>query len=258
MDLKKPSNWIKEICLFVLLVIEVIFTFLSFFNKWNQEISMALLFADVLTLFNGFLSVVNKFDNEHHDMQNKIAKEHTEIKGAIDLYKDIEELTYVSCFEGSYVQSQKISGTEIWVISNCIDEPDEVLQQIFNNLVFGVKYYYVIPNDRTCENDLKNTVNRLSDLRKRSRKVNLAQSSIRYIKDDLFDFLPTSVVDILYYCNPNSTDYNSNMKIFYSFQSDIHSGIFYKPISLDNEKRRAVFNKMLDWKKRNWIELTIQ
>ena len=249
MDFRKPSKWIKEICLFILLAIEVALTFFSFHKNWNQEISMALLFADVLTLFNGFMSIVSKFDNEHQDMQNRLAKEHTEIKGAIELYKDIEELAFISCFEGDYVRSQTIPGAEIWIISNCIDEPDEVLRQIHRNLLAGVKYYYVIPNDRTCENDLKNTASRLSILRKKGKK-NTSNISIKYIKDDLFDFLPTNVVDVVYYCNPNSSDYNSNMKIFYAFQNDIVSGLFYKPVLLDNSKQRSIFNKMLDWKNR--------
>lgn len=254
MDLKKPSNWIKETCLIILLAVEIIFTFLSFAKNWNEEISLALLFADVLTLFNGFWSVVNKFDNEHHDMQNKIEKEHIEIKGAIELYKDIEELKYISCFEGNYIQSQNISGTEIWIISNCIDEPDDVLNKIFDNLLKGVQYYYVIPHDLSTENDLKNTVTRLSKLFEKTRKKQ-QNFSIKYIQDDLFDFLPTNIVDILYYCNPKSTD--NNMKIFYSFQNDTSLGIFYKPVYLDNKTKKAFFNKMIDWKKRNWIELKL-
>lgn len=255
MDLKKPVNWIKVISLIVLLVIETVLTFVGYGKNWNQEVMTALLVFDVITLFDTLMSIINKFDNEHKDMQKRMVEEHTKIIGAIELYKDIEELSYISCFEGTYIQSQIVSGTEIWIISNCIDEPETVLHQIYKNLVEGVTYYYVIPNDSACETDLKNTANRLSELKKKNRcNVDI---SIKYIQDDLFDFLPINLVDVLFYCNPNSPDYTNNMRVFYAFQNDMKSGLFYKPALLDNSQKRLMFKKMGVWKKRRWKKLTI-
>ena len=86
--MKKTRRWIKEIGLLVLLTIEGILTFLGFSNQWSNEVIIGLIFADVLTVINGITTLLDKWDNETLHI---IEKEHDEIKGAIELYKDIEK-----------------------------------------------------------------------------------------------------------------------------------------------------------------------
>lgn len=252
------SKWTKEIFLGILLMCEIFFSFIGYVKKWPFEIYMSLLFADVLTLFNTLMSIVNKFDGEYCDMQNKIEKEHTEIKGAIELYNDIEELTYISYFEGAYVQEHNARGAEIWIISNSVEEPENVLEEMAKNLVEGASYYYVIPNDSTEVKSLENSVSELSKIVKRSYK-RANPLSIKYIQDDLFDFLPTDIVSILYYCTPTKPDRNEDMMVFYSFHNEREDGkIFYKPIK-DSNKARNFFKKMEEWKQnRKWKEMRLE
>lgn len=157
MDRKSFKNWAKEICLLIMFATEVIFTFLSFRNDWPEEVRLSLLFANILTLFDGLLSIINKWDNEHKEMQIELEKEHDEIKGAIELYKDIERQEYVTCFEGDYITTQSKQGVEIWIICNSFAEPDCVIAEMLKNLKKGVQYYYIITKHGRCETDIKNT-----------------------------------------------------------------------------------------------------
>ena len=231
------------------MIVEGIMTFLGLSNQWSNEIIIGLIFADVLTLFNGIMSLLDKWDNETVEV---IKKEHDEIKGALELYKDLERLIYVTQFEGEYIDKQKNQNAEIWIISNCIAEPDPVIKRIYSNLKKGVKYYYVIPNSMSHEKDLKNAFDKLCNMNKSSNH----SLSMKYIKDDLFDFIPTDIIDILIYCNPDSTDYKTNMKVFYSFQKDYGEDPFYKPVELVPKRIHEIFEKMTVWKtNKHWNEL---
>ena len=75
------------------------------------------------------------------------------------------------------------------------------------------------------------------------------------LNSDLFDFLPTDIADILFYCNPNSTDYKTNMRIFYSFQSERMEEIYYKPITPSEKDIKKYFDDMKTWKEREWQTL---
>lgn len=247
--MKNTKKWIKEIALVFLLIVEGVLTFSGFSNEWSNEIIIGLIFADVLTVFNGIMALIEKWDNETIHI---IEKEHDEIKGALELYKDLERMKYITQFEGEYIDKQKKQNAEIWIVSNCVAEPDAVLKRIYGNLKKGVSYYYVIPNSESHELDLKKAFDRLCKLNKSST----APISIKYIKDDLFDFIPTDIVDILFYCNPSSTDYKTNMKVFYSFQKDYGEEPFYKPANLEQIRIRHFFDKMCNWKKSKcWNEL---
>ena len=250
MERKNIKNWTKEICLFILFVVEVIFTFLGFGKRWSEEIKMSLLFADVLTLFNGLLSIINKWDNEHKEMQTELEKEHSEIKGAIELYKDIERQEYVTCFEGDYITTQCKQGVEIWIISNSVAEPSNVLVEMLKNLRKGVQYRYIIPKHERCDTDVQNTFKALCEKARAGDEIKL-----QYIQDDLFDFLPTDIVDVLFYCNPPCTDYKTNMRIFYSFQRYGMETVYYKPISPPEKDIKKYFEDMRSWKEREWQTL---
>lgn len=251
MNLKNPKNWIKEIALAIMLIVECIVTYCGFTNNWELEIRIALVFASVLTLFNEILSVLNKFDNQYNELRKAEMTEHSEIKGAIELYKNIEGLETIANFESHYVAMQKESNTEIWIISNSIAEPEDVIKTIYNNLIKGVKYYYVIPNGETWVNDINNIS---EQLRKLDKKKNLNEQSFAYIQDDLFDLMPTEIVDILLYCNTQSTDYATNMRIFYAFQ-DVMEDVYYKPADLTEREIHKYFEKLSEWRKRSWIKL---
>ena len=245
--MKKTRRWIKEIGLLVLLTIEGILTFLGFSNQWSNEVIIGLIFADVLTVINGITTLLDKWDNE---TLHVIEKEHDEIKGAIELYKDIEKQEYVTCFEGDYITTQSKQGVEIWIISNSVAEPDCVIVEMLKNIKKGVQYYYIIPKHGRCETDIQNTFSALCQKARVKDVINL-----KYIQDDLFDFLPTDIADILFYCNPNSTDYKTNMRIFYSFQSERMEAIYYKPITPSEKDIKKYFEDMKTWKEREWKTL---
>lgn len=245
--MRRKRNFKKEIVLLIIFCVEVIFTILGFYNSWSIEFKIAFLFADILTVFNGLLSILNKLDNE---MQNEMKKEHGEIKSAIELYKDIENEEYVAYFEGNYINSQKKSGVEMWIISNCVAEPVAILKEMLKNVRKGVTYYYVIPKQGRAEKDIKNTFDVLCSKLKSNENLIL-----KYIQDDLFDFIPTDIVDIVFYCNPASTDYLNNMKIFYSFQNNGLNMTYYKPIIPSEKEIQRYFENMESWKKREWKTL---
>lgn len=247
----KSKKWIKEIFLLVLFAIEVAVTILGYKNNWNEEIRISLWFANILTLFNGLLSIIDKWDGEYKEIQTNLGKEHSEIKGAIELYKDIERQEYVTYFEGDYITTQHKEGVEIWIVSNCVAEPPNVINEMFKNLKKGVCYYYVIPKQGRCETDIKNTFSKLC---KKNRSGDTIQ--LKYIQDDLFDFIPTDIVDIVFYCNPTSTDYKTNMTIFYSFQSDDMETIYYKPVIPTEKDIRKHFDDMKMWKEKEWQTLS--
>lgn len=243
------KNWIKEIALVILLVIECIVTYCGFTNNWDLEVRIALIFASVLTLFNEILSILNKFDKHIDDLREESKSEHQQIKGAIELYSNIEKLDVVVNFENDFVSTQNKAGVEMWIISNSVAEPPEIVKKIYNNLINGVKYYYIIPKSNSCLNDIRNTAKQLKEM---DRKGLLKKENFVYLQDDLFDLMPTDLVDILFYCNPMSTDYETNMTTFYSLQDNNLSDIFYKPADLKEQEIRRYFDKMVEWKKREW------
>lgn len=254
------KNFRKEIILSILFLIELTITYLSFYNKWGSEISSALLFGGILILFQDLTSILSKLDTDHKQMREQEKIEHDQIKGMMELYKDIEKLEYVTYFEGNYISTQNSNQNcvEIWIISNSIAEPDEVIEKIYDNLIKGIKYYYVIPNNPISVIDLKNTAKKLKEKDKKN-KLNL--NNFVYIQDDLFDLMPTDLIDILFYCNPLSTDYQTNLKVFYSFQDEKRDSIqenFYKPAELTERDIQEFFSKMNEWKKRNWKKLLIE
>ena len=252
MYLKNPKNWIKEIVITVMLIIEGGVTFCGFTNNWSEEVKIALIFASVLTLFTDILTVLNKFDNRYDELRKANNKEHSEIKGAIELYSNIEKLNFVVNFENDYISTQNKAGVEMWIISNSVAEPPEVIKKIFNNLSKGVKYYYIIPKNNSCLIDIENTAKQLQEM---DKKCILNKDNFVYMQDDLFDFMPTDLVDILFYCNPTSTDYTSNMSIFYSLQDNNLDDIFYKPADIKEHEIRRYFEKMNEWKCREWNQL---
>ena len=246
------KNWIKEIVLVIMLIIECIVTYCGFTNNWDLEVRIALIFASVLTLFNEILSVLNKFDKHVDELRAESKNEHQQIKGAIELYSNIEKLNFVVNFENNFVSTQNKAGVEMWIISNSVAEPPEIIKKIFSNLTNGVKYYYIIPKSNSCLNDIKNTAQQLKEM---DKKGILKKENFVYIQDDLFDLMPTDLVDILFYCNPMSTDYETNMTIFYSFQDNNLGDIFYKPADLKEHEIRRYFDKMEKWKDREWESL---
>lgn len=253
------KKWSKTIAIFGLLLVEVFVTFLSFNNNWGSETKTALLFAGIMILYSGFSSILDKYNPEVNELRKISTKEHKEIKGALALYKDIELLSSVVDYEGKCVKNKNCSGIEIWIISNTVAEPDAVIEIMYHNLIKDVKYYYVIPNNNVnrSEEDLKNTFDRIKKLNRSGKSL-----SIKYIKDDLFDLMPTDIADILFYCNPKATDYsdtgeNDNMKVFIAFQNDNYNKeIYYKPIDLTEAKKQQFFMRMKEWKEREgWNEL---
>ena len=249
------KKWSKTIAIFSLLLVEAFVTFLSFNQNWDDKTSAALLFAGIMILYSGFSSILDKYNPEVTELKESSTKEHKEIKGALALYKDIELLSSVVDYEGRYVKNKNCLGIEIWIISNTVAEPDSVIEIMYRNLIKDVKYYYVIPNNNVnrSEEDLKNTFDRIKKLN-RSGKL----FSIKYIKDDLFDLMPTDIADILFYCNPTATDYSDNMRVFIAFQNDNYDKeIYYRPIDLTEAKKQQFFMRMNEWKEREgWNELT--
>lgn len=258
------------IYLWIVFVIDAILTLMSFILKWDNLFSYAFLFSSIMILHSNFVSLVNldnpKYDeirrdskNEHDKMREDSKKEHDEIKGIISLYKDLQLENAIINFEGRYAEEHKGNGVEIWVISNSVDENKEIINEIYKNLVLGVQYYYIIPkNDNgRCERDLKKAFEKIKNLNRKSHR----NFEIKYIKDDLFDFMPTDFVDILFYCNPNETDYfangyKDNMRVFYSLQCS-KDDIYYKPVDLDLPTKHQFFDKMEDWKNHKaWQTLT--
>ena len=249
------KNWaiknFKYIVLVFILVIELAVTILgSSKDWWGEEINTALVFAAIMFAYISFFSYLNKDNNEHKEMRNESKKEHDEIKGIISLYKDLQLENSIFNFEGRYAEEHDGKNVEIWVISNSVDESAEIIKEIFKNLVLGVKYYYIIPkNDKgRCEKDLKKAFDKIKELNKKNHRV----FEIKYIKDDLFDLMPTDFVDILFYCNPNETDYfakgyKDNMRVFFSLQCS-KDDIYYKPVDLDSPTKHQFFDKMDDWK----------
>lgn len=246
------KRYLKEIVLFILFFIEAFITFLSFRDNWGESISSTLLFAGIVILYNDFQSIIDRLDSEHSEMRKQSKKEHNEIKGCIELYKDIKELSYITMYENDYINTQngKDNDVEIWIISNDVAENDSIIDKMYNNILAGVKYYYIIPSDDTCVKDLKLTVKKIQSKDKKGALT----STIKYIQDDLFDLLPSNYVDFVFYCNPYSTDYKTNMKVFYSFQKST-SGVFYKPADLSETEIHNYFSVMNEWKTRNWVSL---
>ena len=268
------KKYLKTIALLAMLIIEGIITFLSLKNDWNSNISIALIFLAVLLFYNGLQSFVDKFDNEHSEMVDKntkehdeikdvlnknktetmeqLSKEHNEIKGMVELYGDIQELSYLALFETNYVETQsgKDDDVEIWIISNDVAESDPIIDKMYHNIDSGVQYFYVIPKVESCVNDLRKTVKKL---RKKSKK-DKGLPMLRYIQDDLFDLMPSNYIDFVFYCNPSSTDYKTNMKVFYCLQKT-NSGIFYKPAKLTEPDIHRYFETMERWKEKQWNEL---
>ncbi len=246
---------IKTIISFIIFIIETFVTVLSLKNDWDSiipNISSALLFSTILILYKSLQSILDKFDSEHIDMMTHITQEHNEIKGLIDLNKDVVELSTLALYEANYVytQSGKDEDVEIWIISNDVAECDQIIDKMYHNIELGVDYYYVIPKDALCVNDLKKTVKKL---RKKSKK-DKDKTMLRYIQDDIFDMLPSNYIDFVFYCNPSSTDYDSNMKAFYCLQKT-SSGVFYKPAELSDHDIHGYLETMKQWKKKQWNEL---
>ena len=109
----------------------------------------------------------------------------------------------------------------------------------------------------------KNNLHQVSDknhthykqLKEMDKKGLLKKDNFIYLQDDLFDLMPTDLVDILFYCNPMSTDYETNMAIFYSLQDDSRGDVFYLPVNLNEHEIRRFFAKMEEWKGREWKTL---
>lgn len=252
------KGYMKPAILLGLFIIELSVTCFSYYDKWGDEIKSPLVFAGIMMLYIGLKSIVDEFDPRYKEMREASKKEHDEIKGILSLYKDLQLEDTVINFEGEYAKEHDSKNVEIWIISNSVAENEKIIQEIFNNLTLGVKYYYIIPNNSISrsEEDLKNTFERIKELNKNSTKC----LSIKYIKDDLFDLMPTEIVDILFYCNPYSTDYygdgcSDNMKVYYSLQC-AQEDIYYKPVNLNEKQKEQFFIRMKKWKKeRKWLEL---
>ena len=261
----KTKKLRKEWASLAWLAVQVVVTVLGFIQNWDLVYLIGLMVANILLLFYVLNSVSAKFETEtiEGNISDKLEiecaklrvaseEEHNEIKGIIDLWKDVKGEEHIAHFEGNFFRTHE-NDIEIWVISNTVREPPCIIEGIYKNLRHGTSYYYIIPSgtgEGSCEADLMHS---MENLRLQGPEAN--EMYIEYVHDDLFDLMPTDVVDIVFYCNPCSTDYKDKMHIYYCFQ-DYKDSKYYKPAKLSETEIKNYSTMMTKWKnEKKWERL---
>ncbi|MDR3216808.1 MAG: hypothetical protein LBT55_05270 [Clostridiaceae bacterium] len=259
----------REIIFIGITLVEGAIMFASFINGWWLEVRIALVVAEVLTFFRTLHSILSKFDKE--ELINKASQEiieasrlshsirkdeHTKISAGLEMFKDLESYNDVTSDEDKFVRSSEES--EIWLITNDTQEEarGNIIRKIYENLLHGVDYYYILPHDETALGAiywLKKSVDIITSMLKNDAE-NVRKGftgNLYYITDDLFNFMPPGTIDIIFYRNPIGG--GGSIKGYYSFMGcDITccEELFYRPIKVDKTQLERYEKAALYWKEK--------